>query len=269
MNPGTFFSRRWWWKTLLVLLAMGVMVRLGLWQLDRLEQRRAANAALLARLEAEVISVDGGPLPGAPEELADRRAVVTGTYDYDRQILIKNRFHQEQPGYWVVTPLRIQDSERAILVVRGWIPLSLADPARWPEFQEGTGDEPQTLEGYLQPGQRPPRGAQPEAPDTFQREWFRLDISAIQRQMPYDLLPVYFQAAAEPGRSFQALPVRLPAPATELSEGNHLSYALQWFSFALIAAIVYGALVYQQEARAAEHLRGESRNVERIHAGRG
>ncbi len=268
MNLGTFFNRRWWWKTLLVLLAMGVMVRLGLWQLDRLEQRRAANATLLARLEAAVIPVDGVTLPGTPEELADRRAVVTGTYDYGRQILIKNRFYQEQPGYWVVTPLRIQGSEQAILVVRGWIPLDLADPSRWPEFQEGTDEALQTLEGYLQPGQKPPPGAQSEVPETFQREWFRLDIAAIQTQMPYPLLPVYFQAAAEPGRSFQALPVRLPAPAMELSEGNHLSYALQWFSFALIAALVYGALVYQQETQDAKHTPGESRHVERIHAGR-
>ncbi len=266
MSIGTFFNRRWWWKTLLVLAAMGVMVRLGVWQLDRLEQRRAANAALLASLQSQVIAVDGSDLPGSPEELANRRAVVSGEFDYEHQVLIKNQFHQGQPGYWVVTPLRIQGSERAILVNRGWIPLEMADPARWAEFEEGPGG---TLEGYLQPGQRPPAGAQAETPEGWQREWFRLDIQAIQGQMPYELLPVVFQAAAEPGRSYQALPVRLPPPDLELSEGNHLSYAIQWFAFALIAAIVYVAIVRQQETKRAEEAHGNPLDVDQVHPSRG
>ena len=44
----TFFNRQWWWTTLLVLLGIALLLRLGFWQLDRLAQRRAYNADIIA-----------------------------------------------------------------------------------------------------------------------------------------------------------------------------------------------------------------------------
>lgn len=241
----TLFNRTWWWKTLLVLLAMAVMVRLGLWQLDRLDQRRAYNAELAAKLAAAPLVLTGEDLPQPPAALRNRKAVVQGEYDYEHQIAVKNQNFQGQPGVHLVTPLRIQGSDRAILVVRGWVPAELAGVENWPQFEEEAQGQ---LSGYLQTSQKMPGGATSAIPDDPVAGWFRLDIEAIQTQMPYPLLPVALQLEAEEGRPYNALPKRVE-PDLSLSEGNHLSYAIQWFSFALIAGIVYIALVRQQEQK--------------------
>jgi surfeit locus 1 family protein len=237
------FGRRWWWKTLVVIAAMVVMAGLGNWQLDRLEQRRAYNAQLLAKLESEPIRIDGGPLPETPAELVDRKAVVSGRYDYARQIAIKNQTHEGQPGAFLVTPFMIEGSDHAILVNRGWVPFREGTPERWEQFHEG---EALSLIGHLQRSQQLPEGTSTGSIDNPQLEWFRLDIEKIQPQMPYTLMPVSFNVALEEGRHVTTLPVRIE-PVTELNEGSHLSYALQWYAFALIAGAVYIGVVRRQE----------------------
>jgi surfeit locus 1 family protein len=237
------FGRRWWWKSLVVIAAMLVMVGLGNWQLDRLEQRRAYNAQLLVKLESDPLYVDGSPLPEAPAALVDRKAVVSGRYDYARQIAIKNQTHQGQPGAFLITPFVIEGSDRAILVNRGWVPFREATPERWGQFREA---EELSLAGHLQPSQPLPEGSTTGSINDPQLEWFRLDIEKIQPQMPYALMPVYFNVALEEGRHVTTLPIRIE-PATDLSEGSHFGYALQWYAFALIAGSVYIGVVRRQE----------------------
>jgi surfeit locus 1 family protein len=94
-----------------------------------------------------------------------------------------------------------------------------------------------------------PNGAAPTVPDTPQREWFYLNIDAIQPQMPYQLLPVFVLMLPEAGRTFDALPIR-DEPLV-LTEGNHFSYAIQWFTFALILGVGYIFLVRYWEMRRA------------------
>lgn len=237
------FSRRWWWTTLLVIAAMAVMVRLGIWQFDRLAQRRAYNAQLTAQLAAAPLDVTAGLDLTNPAALDDRKAEVTGRFDYNHQIGLKNQTLNGQPGYHLVTPLLIEGSEQAILVDRGWIPYQQAEAGDWSQF-----DEPATgvLTGYLQKSQRRPGGGTSAPSATSQAEWYWLDIDAIQSQMPYPLLPVYLMLSPQAGRSPTALPQRVE-PNFDLSEGNHLSYALQWYSFALILGVGYIFYVRKEE----------------------
>lgn len=241
------FSRRYWWQTLIVLLAMAVMIGLGLWQLDRLEQRRAANAALAAKMQADPLVIAGPDLPDSPEALEDRLAEVSGRYDYARQIAVQGQFADGAPGSWLVTPLQIEGSDAAILVIRGWIPAADAGSGVWDVFDETsgeTGDGP--VVGYLQKSRKMPDGSTSAPPEDPVKGWWRVDIEAIQRQLPYPLLPVALQIAPDPERPRDALPQRVPVDF-DLSEGSHMSYALQWFSFALIAAIVYVIVLRRRE----------------------
>ena len=114
------FSRRWWWKTLIVLLAMAAMAALGFWQLDRLDQRRAFNLQRRAALAAPPFELTGAPLPLPPVDLRDRQAVAHGAFDYARQVSIRNHNYEGQPGVYLVTPLLISGSDKAVLVNRGW-----------------------------------------------------------------------------------------------------------------------------------------------------
>lgn len=238
------FSRRYWWQTLLVLAAMAVMVGLGQWQLARLDQRRAANATLLRKLQTDPLVIRGQALPESPDALQDRLAVVSGRYDFAHQIAVQGQLFDSAPGSWLVTPLRIAGSESAILVIRGWIPAVVAERDDWSDLDE-TVDAP--LRGYLQKSRKMPDGSTSAIPDDPVKGWWRVDIEAIQSQMPYPLLPVALQVAPDANRARSELPRRI-AVDFSLSEGNHLSYALQWFSFALMAGIVYIVLLRRREA---------------------
>jgi len=71
--------------------------------------------------------------------------------------------------------------------------------------------------------------------------WFHVDVTRIQQQTGYPLLPAYIEQLPAPGDL--ALPRR--DPLTDLGEGPHLSYAIQWFSFALILLAGYLVMTYR------------------------
>ncbi len=239
------FSRRWWGVTIFVILGVIFLARLGFWQLERLEQRRAFNQLVAERWDQAPFNINQEALPVAVDDLGYRRVQVTGTFDYANQIALKNQNRDAAPGVGLVTPLILSDG-RAILVSRGWIPLDQAAPEQWAQFDETTDEtnNEATIIGLLQQSQLLP-GAQP--PASPQTEWFRVDIEAIQRQVPYPLLPLFLAQLPEPGRDYLALPYR--EVPFELTEGNHFSYALQWFMFAVILAGGYLPYIHYQEQR--------------------
>ena len=236
------FSRRWWWKTLFVLLAMGVMVALGFWQLDRLEQRRALNQQRRAALAAAPIELTGAPLHLPPFELRDRQAIANGEFDYARQVSVRNQNLDGQPGHHLITPLLINGSNKAVLVNRGWIPVDEAEPGKWRTLDERSSGP---LSGILKPTVLRPDGAISAIPQDTVTGWYRLDIEAIAQTLPYDLMPIVLQLLPEDSRDPSPLPRRIQSDVS-ISEGNHLSYALQWFGFAITAAVVFVAVARRQ-----------------------
>ncbi|NOX60743.1 MAG: SURF1 family protein [Chloroflexi bacterium] len=232
------FKRRWLPTTLLVIIASLVMIRLGFWQLDRLEQKRAYIVQVQAELDAPPIPLTGDETDLDARARRHRRAVVEGRYDFERQVIIKSKLYQRRPGYHLLTPFRIEGSERALLVDRGWIPAAedLTDLSRF--------DEPGVtrIEGRIQPEDRRPEAAQ--WPTEPQKEWYRIDIAGIQNQTPYPLLPFYL--ALTPTENDPELPHRNP-PEIILDEGPHLGYAIQWFLFALIVPVVYAFQVRRMD----------------------
>lgn len=235
-------SRRWWWKTLLLLLAMGIMVGLGFWQLDRLEQRRALNQQRSAALAAAPMELTGASLPLPLLELRDRQAMADGEFDYARQVAVRNQILDGQPGHHLITPLIIAGSNKAVLVNRGWIPAGEADPDTWRTLDEQSIG-PQS--GILKLTVLRPDGAISAIPQDAVTGWYRLDVEAIGQTLPYDLMPVVLQLLPEDNYDPSSLPRRIQ-PNITFSEGNHFSYALQWFGFAITAAVVYVAVARRQ-----------------------
>lgn len=236
-NP---FGRRWWLPTIFVIAGVIFLAWLGLWQLDRLEQRRAFNQYVAARWDQAPFDLTAGNLPGDIHELEYRRVSLAGEFDYANQIVLKNQNLNNMPGVNLVTPMRLTDG-RAILVARGWVPYAESTPEFWAKFEEPAGA---TVVGMLQESQTMAGAILPEGPQT---EWFRIDLEAIQRQMPYELLPVFVTQLPEPGRAYTALPHR-EVPFT-IEEGNHFSYAIQWFMFAVILGVGYLQFIVYQERR--------------------
>ena len=154
VNPVRLVSRRWIIPTILIILGMIVLARLGVWQLDRMQQKRSFNNMMAERWRMEPYALNSAPLPPDLDELTYRRIQAQGTFDYEHQITLKNQFYLNAPGVVLVTPL-VMDDGRAVLVARGWIPEDQAAPADWPQFEEGATA---TVLGTIQKTQ-PPRNA--------------------------------------------------------------------------------------------------------------
>ena len=246
-SPASLFRGRWLIATLAVLALCALFLRLCGWQIRRLEDRRAANALVLARLEQPALTLDGSALDNEANDL--RRAVVRGTFDYSQEIVLRNRTYNELPGVHVIVPLRIAGAATgaAILVDRGWIPYELAAPEQRAQFQDATG--PVEVRGILRRSQARSSSASPadlprEAGQSRLDAWHRIDIPRIQEQIPYPLVSVFLEeepAAAGTSRRFPR-----PVPEIQLSEGSHLFYAIQWFAFAVILLGGYVVLWFQR-----------------------
>jgi surfeit locus 1 family protein len=209
-------------------------IRLGFWQLDRLHGRKDANMAIAA---AE--TMPPRPLPqlvsetGDPASLRFRPAVASGTYDPAHEVLLYGRSSREDvAGDQVLTPLRLSDGT-AIVVDRGWIPIDQDVPVTG---EAAAPTRSVTVTGVL----FPPDAISSEPPPASERVT-KVDLGQIGAALPYPILPVYLllqtQAPPQPG----ALPE--PPPLPSLDNGPHLSYAVQWFSFAAIALIGYVVLL--------------------------
>ncbi|MEK7327960.1 MAG: SURF1 family protein, partial [Chloroflexota bacterium] len=111
---------------LFVIVGASVMIGLGFWQLSRLNERRALNAEIKSRLNQPSTTITGEALDTATIEY--RHAIVTGAFDFSQEILLRNRSFSEISGMHLLTPLRIEGSDVAVLVDRGWIAYTAADP---------------------------------------------------------------------------------------------------------------------------------------------
>ena len=241
------FSRRWILTTFLVLVGTAVCVRLGIWQLDRLAQRRAFNAQYLEASVSSPIILDSAPQDDMTK-MEYRMITVTGTYDPASQVVLRNQFHDNQPGYFLLTPLVLSDGT-GILVERGWIPAeSNANPSDWRQYEQ-PGEV--TISGIIRLGQTQPEiGGVPDpeltAGQTRLDFWNLVNVERISRQIPYKLLPVFVQPEPDPSLTKPPYPYQ---PEFEITEGPHMGYALQWFSFAAILFFGYPFFLQKMESK--------------------
>jgi surfeit locus 1 family protein len=241
-TPRSPLRGRWLWATVAVAIGFLLLCRLGVWQLQRLQERRDQNSLLLTRLEQPPLTLTGQAFNYDHADL--RRAVVRGTYDFQNEVLLRDQELNGVPGVKVITPLRITGSDQAVLVDRGWIPLAQSTPEARAMFDQASGEV--EVQGIARASQTrlnwlSPDDPSPESPAARADAWFRVNIPRIQKQLPYPALPVFVQlghvGAADSGLDTAHLPV--PYVELDLSDGPHLGYAIQWFSFALILVAGY------------------------------
>jgi surfeit locus 1 family protein len=209
-------------------LVAAVCVRLSIWQFDRLGQRRALNAVARGLLALPPVRPDA---PG--DSIAPwRRVAVTGRWDTAHQLVLRQQSFLGTPGVVLVTPVLVGDGARAILVERGFIPSP--DGMTLPDGTAPTGDSAHVT-GVALPIETHGDSGRPLLRHG-QRTYNRLDRDAVTSHVPF---PVYDVVVREsdsmPGHD---LPRRLALPA--LDDGPHLSYAIQWIAFALIALVGAG-----------------------------
>lgn len=231
---------RWIAFSLLIVVLIVVMVNLGLWQLRRLDHRQHANRAVTQRSSQPAVALTDLVRPTSDRAALDsvewREVVVTGTYDMTHEIFVRDRSSNGRAGLHVATPLVLADGS-AILINRGWVPM--------PQTVQGAPTAPPppsgqlTVRGRIRPSQQRGIIGPTDPPAGVLVAFARLDVPRIQKQVPEALLPGYLELTAPPPSG--DLPELIALPT--LDDGPHLSYALQWFAFSVLAAVGWWLMV--------------------------
>ena len=237
------FRRKWLSATLLVFAGTMLCIRLGIWQLDRLEQRRAFNAQVESAWAQPDVDLNHEQ-SDTITEMEWRSVKVRGEYDFENQIAVRNQYYGNQYGYHLLTPLLFD--AKAVVVDRGWIPAEgNATSAAWRKYDETGGIN---ISGQIRLGQPKPSfgGVADALPENGARLelWNNADLERIAEQLPYPVLPVYIQPDGDEADTEPPIPFQ---PKLELTEGPHFGYALQWFTFATILLVGYPFFLRKQE----------------------
>lgn len=246
---------RWLLSHLLVLALVVVMVAACLWQLDRRGERAEANALVRARTSEPVVDIGGLAGPDDPYSVGDevelRVATATGEWDPGNDIIVRGRTLDGGPGFWILTPLRLDGSDGdgrdrvGVLVNRGFVAFSGVPDELDPVAQVETGAGA-TVTGLVQATQIREGLGQRDPADGVLETVSRVDVARIAEQVPYPLLPVWLQLESVDPADADGVPIPLARPA--LDGGPHLSYAFQWAVFSLIAIGGY-PMILRREAR--------------------
>jgi surfeit locus 1 family protein len=240
------FSRRYMLTTILIFIASAVCVRLGIWQVSRFNETRAFYDHMQSVQTMPPLNL---PAQGDLTTMEYRPVTASGMYDFQDQIATRDQYNGVEPGYHLITPLRLSDGE-AVLVDRGWIPSDgNSAPADWHKY-----DQPGqvAVSGIIRLGQTNPTPgsvADPTlTPDQTRLDfWVYLNLDRIKTQIPYPILPVYIELTPIPNRADLPLPILEPL---DLSDGaTNLNYVFQWNLFAVLFIAGYGYYLWRKELR--------------------
>lgn len=222
-----------------MLVAASIMVAaactwLGFWQIRRLHEKQEYNAGAASRRFLPAIAL--GSIPRDTAQSKFRRVLLEGKYDFPNQIIWTLRGRNGSPGVNILTPLRREGTDTAILVNRGWVYSADAtnvDLALWNEPDSVSG------EGYVLPLHA---SVPPQTRGQSGRAYRTLDRNALAGAFPYPIAPVFAMLSTVPVDTVRMPPRVMLIP---LDDGSHRSYAFQWFSFAAISII--GAIIFTRK----------------------
>ena len=214
-----------------VALLSPLFVSLGVWQLHRADEKTSLMEQRERRQSEPVLR--GGGLEWASEENRYRRVELTGELDAAHQFLLDNQINQQQAGYHVLTPLRIEGTDAAVLVNRGWVPVG-KDRARLPDpaIDQTKIHVTALIDRFPGVGFKL-AGAEIPAPG-WPAVTQLLDAQRLSERLGYRLLPYQVLLPAGEPEGY----VRDWKQAS-LDPGKNRGYALQWFSFALVLSFLY------------------------------
>lgn len=200
------------------------MTNLSLWQFHRLEDKKAFNSAVTARVAEPIAPYFSLANTQSPADLEWRRVAITGTYDASKAVSIINRSQNGSAGYDALVPLNTEENT-TILVNRGFAPLATAYPVV-PSGQV-------TVIGYLRVSQTRSGLGLKDSTSLQTTEFQRFDVPRIASQIKGDVAPMFLQLIQDSATDAQQWPAPVPLPP--LDEGSHLSYAVQWIFFSFVA----------------------------------
>lgn len=234
---GFLRSKRWAGYLALVIVFAVACCALGTWQLNRRAEAQAEIARIDANYDAEPVGIDDALPDPAGFDIDQRWRVVAlaGEYLPDEEVVVRNRPYQGASGFEVVTPFRLSDGA-VFFVDRGWI--SQASDGRPSEYAAPPVGQVEAVV-RLKAGEGTIAG-RTSAGDEFAT----IDLNELAERVGGDAYTGAYGLLVQQGTEASEPPLAFSRPVRD--EGPHLSYALQWFVFALMAFVGLGWAANQE-----------------------
>ena len=166
--------------------------------------------------------------------------MLRGTWLPQYTVYLDNRQMRGQPGFYVVTPLQLENSQDVVLVQRGWLPRNFLDRTQLPPLDTPTGVV--ALEGRVArpPSklfefaavQSPTGAGKPAQRSSHIRQ--NLDLADFRAETQ---LPLRDVSVLQTGDASEGLLRDWPEVASGVEK--HYGYAFQWFGLAGLITLLY------------------------------
>jgi surfeit locus 1 family protein len=222
-------ARRFWIVTLATVLTMALTASLGRWQLQRADQKLALQAEMDSRATLPVWTETDLLQAQAPRNALYRPVRLRGEWVPNASVFLDNRQMDGRPGFFLLTPLRLTGSDRAVLVQRGWAPRDFIDRSRTPDVPTPAGEV--TLEGRLAPPPAKLYELGVSAPGPIRQN---IELVALASEFRLGLLDA---SVLQTNDAADGLSRQWPRVGTGVDK--HYGYAFQWFGLCTLAAVLY------------------------------
>ena len=242
------FTPKWLgFHALTWLVLIPAFIGLGQWQRDLWKARDRAQGLVLSALAAKPTALGSVDPAGHAVSQAQQWTMVaaSGRYDTAHEFMVRDRSQNDQPGFYVVTPLVLADGT-AVLVNQGWVAESTMGGADtlppFPPVPTGTV----TVAGSLQPDET-------TANSRIRDDTARLpspEIALITRgdlssRVPYPLRDGSIQLASSvPANTGPTAAAPIPNPTYDNS--MYIAYMIQWWVFAVVMPVTWFLLIRRE-----------------------
>ena len=238
-----YVFRPTWVGTLITLASIPIFIYLGQWQYQKAEQKLA-----LQDLQDSHVQEMPVPLPQTvddPDAWKYRRVAVSGEYEPRYQILLDNQVEATRAGYHVITPLKMDGTDRYVLVNRGWIPAD-ANHSDIPAVITPEGKQEVVGQIWV-PAKKYYSLETPEQKNNpqWQPLWQNLDMQRYSAAVPLTVSPLVVRLDSDSDAG--GFSRNWPAPAERIT--THIGYAYQWYGFAVAAFIIYLVVSFKKRDR--------------------
>ena len=224
------------WPTIGALVGIALTIALGNWQLGRGQLKASMGERIASASHDAPIGLSGAEVN--PDDVVWHRVEVRGRFEQQYTVLIDNRILRGTVGYNVVTPLKIENSDRYVVVNRGWIAATasrqtLPSVITPTEIVHITGLAIVPARRYFELSNRTIEG----------NVWQNLTLERFGAQFPLKLQPMVIQQES-------ALDDHLAREWSppDLGVDKHYAYAFQWFAMAVAITVIYLLLNVRKSA---------------------
>lgn len=223
-------------------LGLGILLKLGFWQIDRLAWKEDLLARVEANMAAPAIPLEE-EIPAAPlPETMDfstweyRRICAGGEFWHEKELYVLGSSIDGRGGVLVYTPLQLERGQ--ILVNRGWVPNDLKNSEARPAGQVGGLVE---VCGVIRLDRK--KGLFTPENNATDNRWFTPKVLPMARAAGLDNPHPFFLEADDTenpggyplgGQTFVNIP------------NNHLGYAITWFGLAVALLGVFGVFAWRR-----------------------